>query len=214
MFAFNLFMNEHLLVNDHSKGIEVVEEGLEIISKKKIIPNPPKKFLLLNLVDLYRQTRQYIKVEKALKEILRIGSYAKGTDIHLGLYSTYVMVCFHQKDYQKAYEIYNDATYQENLKKNRKNFQEQFKLFEAFIHFFIAIGKIDPTKSEYPPLPKFRLSRFINDVPEFAQDKRKNNINLIITQVLFLIQQKKYDCLLYTSPSPRDQRGSRMPSSA
>ena len=25
---------------------------------------------------------------------------------------------------------------------------------------------------------------------------------------------KKYDCLLYTSPSPRDQRGSRMPSSA
>ena len=23
-----------------------------------------------------------------------------------------------------------------------------------------------------------------------------------------------YDCLLYTSPSPRDQRGSRMPSSA
>ena len=25
---------------------------------------------------------------------------------------------------------------------------------------------------------------------------------------------KLYDCLLYTSPSPRDQRGSRMPSSA
>ena len=24
----------------------------------------------------------------------------------------------------------------------------------------------------------------------------------------------EYDCLLYTSPSPRDQRGSRMPSSA
>ena len=26
--------------------------------------------------------------------------------------------------------------------------------------------------------------------------------------------QQQYDCLLYTSPSPRDQRGSRMPSSA
>ena len=25
---------------------------------------------------------------------------------------------------------------------------------------------------------------------------------------------RDYDCLLYTSPSPRDQRGSRMPSSA
>ena len=27
-------------------------------------------------------------------------------------------------------------------------------------------------------------------------------------------RQKAADCLLYTSPSPRDQRGSRMPSSA
>ena len=26
--------------------------------------------------------------------------------------------------------------------------------------------------------------------------------------------EKNMDCLLYTSPSPRDQRGSRMPSSA
>ena len=29
-----------------------------------------------------------------------------------------------------------------------------------------------------------------------------------------LILEKSRDCLLYTSPSPRDQRGSRMPSSA
>ena len=28
------------------------------------------------------------------------------------------------------------------------------------------------------------------------------------------IHWEKYTCLLYTSPSPRDQRGSRMPSSA
>ena len=29
-----------------------------------------------------------------------------------------------------------------------------------------------------------------------------------------LAEAKNYSCLLYTSPSPRDQRGSRMPSSA
>ena len=30
----------------------------------------------------------------------------------------------------------------------------------------------------------------------------------------FITQDVSEDCLLYTSPSPRDQRGSRMPSSA
>ena len=30
----------------------------------------------------------------------------------------------------------------------------------------------------------------------------------------YIFNYKSKDCLLYTSPSPRDQRGSRMPSSA
>ena len=34
-----------------------------------------------------------------------------------------------------------------------------------------------------------------------------------IEEITKLIEQNK-SCLLYTSPSPRDQRGSRMPSSA
>ena len=32
--------------------------------------------------------------------------------------------------------------------------------------------------------------------------------------VQLLLEGELYTCLLYTSPSPRDQRGSRMPSSA
>ena len=32
--------------------------------------------------------------------------------------------------------------------------------------------------------------------------------------VVFLVKELDSFCLLYTSPSPRDQRGSRMPSSA
>ena len=39
----------------------------------------------------------------------------------------------------------------------------------------------------------------------FAAASTKNALDAVI---------KDYSCLLYTSPSPRDQRGSRMPSSA
>ena len=35
-----------------------------------------------------------------------------------------------------------------------------------------------------------------------------------IDEIIKNLNQKLKDCLLYTSPSPRDQRGSRMPSSA
>ena len=36
----------------------------------------------------------------------------------------------------------------------------------------------------------------------------------LLDQFKELLKNRKYICLLYTSPSPRDQRGSRMPSSA
>ena len=41
-----------------------------------------------------------------------------------------------------------------------------------------------------------------------------SNINKGIFYQRFGKTLEIYDCLLYTSPSPRDQRGSRMPSSA
>ena len=39
-------------------------------------------------------------------------------------------------------------------------------------------------------------------------------LNKDVTNVINYIKDKYNFCLLYTSPSPRDQRGSRMPSSA
>ena len=39
-------------------------------------------------------------------------------------------------------------------------------------------------------------------------------VNKHIKEVCDGYAQRGYACLLYTSPSPRDQRGSRMPSSA
>ena len=35
-----------------------------------------------------------------------------------------------------------------------------------------------------------------------------------ISNMKFFIENQSYDCLLYTSPSPRDRQKSRMPSSA
>ena len=42
--------------------------------------------------------------------------------------------------------------------------------------------------------------------------EKKGDVEL--AKIIAEIDALKEDCLLYTSPSPRDQRGSRMPSSA
>ena len=47
-----------------------------------------------------------------------------------------------------------------------------------------------------------------------TSDESKADDKKEVAQVTILSMGRSVTCLLYTSPSPRDQRGSRMPSSA
>ena len=53
-----------------------------------------------------------------------------------------------------------------------------------------------------------------DDLPPYMTEGVANDIAEIFNTPLSGAYNWDYTCLLYTSPSPRDQRGSRMPSSA
>ena len=64
-----------------------------------------------------------------------------------------------------------------------------------------------------------KLADFTNDlnfddIPETAITASKMRILDSVGVAIAAFEAKPCNCLLYTSPSPRDQRGSRMPSSA
>ena len=69
-----------------------------------------------------------------------------------------------------------------------------------------AVGKIDPHRLSPVRGPSSELEAHIDscsfdELPEYAAKVRS-------------IKKEPYFCLLYTSPSPRDNTTSRMPSSA
>ncbi len=39
---------------------------------------------------------------------------------------------------------------------------------------------------------KFRIKKFLNEVPTYSKDKRGNNITILILHILLLLQQRKY----------------------
>ena len=59
------------------------------------------------------------------------------------------------------------------------------------------------------------LREFANLLPPGERDRRVLSwIMVVLAPLHFWFVWEHWYCLLYTSPSPRDQRGSRMPSSA
>ena len=61
-----------------------------------------------------------------------------------------------------------------------------------------------------------RLSNFCEETDVFPEEQCGFRPQRSTTDMMFVVRrlQELGRCLLYTSPSPRDQRGSRMPSSA
>ena len=77
---------------------------------------------------------------------------------------------------------------------------------------------------EFSPLPKDKRGALVGDgimidPPVIEPNPMEimanfSNLQPRLDETLLVIQDGTRSCLLYTSPSPRDQRGSRMPSSA
>ena len=84
-----------------------------------------------------------------------------------------------------------------------QRFKGVYNMYEKKLNLFSAHGKQSEEDTiEFTDLNSPELEKYIDEKP--AEELREET----------MMVEEVYPCLLYTSPSPRDQRGSRMPSSA
>ncbi len=69
---------------------------------------------------------------------------------------------------------------------------EYWHILEAYVNVLLLAGKITPAE-DWPTLPRFKINKFVNDVPAYSKNKKGMNTQILITQILFLLVQKDYD---------------------
>ena len=72
----------------------------------------------------------------------------------------------------------------------------------------------DDGKNEFKGMDKKEKKKAKKSKREKEEAKHAGGVLGMFAVKRVCLRGHRYDCLLYTSPSPRDQRGSRMPSSA
>ena len=95
------------------------------------------------------------------------------------------------------------ANYQESCNTHPKykslydSQSEDWLINEAFIHYFISIGKINLNDfPEEATIKKFRLAKFLNELPTFSKDKRGNNIPILIVQLMYMLNRSQYGAVI------------------
>lgn len=180
------------IVNDYEQVIDICQKAMGYFESKKHLASNRTLFNFQ-----YKTLGGHIKLKHYQEGLEKIYNCIDLTlEGSINWYSSlhYLMILsYHSKTLSEAFSTYYLATSHSNFKVYFKNLSEIWRIHEAFVHFFIITKRI---KKDQEELPKFRISKFLNEVPIFSKDKRGNNITVIILQILFLLQQKKYGAII------------------
>ena len=190
--AYKVLMLPYEINYDYKKVLAICDEALELLRAKKphTIPNYVRVFLV-------KKTFAWLKLGNLHKSRQVLGEIFEMTEEKsLNWYilkSLHIKILFHAKEYQRAFQMFRQTVEPSINKKLPDNCVEEWKVLRAYLHYFIAAGKIDPGADPNGKWSKFRFSKFRNEVPGFTKDKRGGNIHVLILKLLFSIINKKYD---------------------
>ena len=176
--------------NNYAQALTICELALEKIKNFPFIHTKSIINISAQAVACCLQLRKFKKGEALLLDGLKI--MQPGIFNWFKYKELYMMICIHSGQYQKALNIYTEASDHTNFDKLPNNAIEVWKIFEAWLYFLSASGYIVSTRI----LSRFKLARYLNDFQIFSKDKSGLNVAIMISQIALMVLEKKYDHLI------------------
>jgi len=193
---YQISLLRYEITNDYESSLKVCEEALGFFqSNEQYVAHSQTVVVTFMNKSLACHLRLQQYAEGEALSLKALQSIHEGSTSWFNTLSYYITICFHSKQYQKAYRIYEQATGHPKFKHLIQNTSEVWNIYHAYIHYFILIGKIKPDIQKSNST-RFRVSKFLNQVPTFSQDKQGGNISILILQTLFLLSQGDYNKII------------------
>jgi len=152
--------------------------NLETVYVKKM-----SAYLHLNDFDAGRMV-----AETAFKKLLQ------GSNAWYELMEHYFLLAIQTDNVNQAFGIYQRAVGHKMYKKMDVEVKNKWYLFELYLQYFFRTSSNDPNRIiKNTRKSKFKLGKFLNEPVLFPLKYRIFSIQSIIVQILFFIDQKKYE---------------------
>lgn len=174
---------------DYQKAITYCDEALTILSQKPFFTNDMGDFFYFHKIACHTQLNQYAEGRVLSDKVLlyeSIGSYNWFKNRELAF-----LIDMHAGNYLGAYYVYSQVLGMPSFKHLDAYNKELWKIYEAFLMFLYEAGLFTPPDAQN--MMAYRISKFLNEVPIFSQDKRGMNIPILIVQIMFALARKRYD---------------------
>lgn len=105
----------------------------------------------------------------------------------------YFLLKMHQGYYPKAIEILEEIVNHEKFQKLPSQEQEKWTIFKGYAQFILEANWVPERANEKTTIfKKFRLNKFLNELPVLSRDKAGENTNILILQILIFMARNQW----------------------
>jgi hypothetical protein len=184
----------HLLIynsaNDYVNTARLCEEAIAFFDQKQYDSGLPLQVFYYNLIVCYLQLKEF---DKGQEVIGRCEYYfEEGSFNWFKLQELFFLLAMHTGHYDDAYRLYDKVTNYPKFSDKQPQIVEMWRIFQAYIYYLVKIGKVSEevlSKKE----TRFKINKFLNEIPLFSKDKSGMNISVLIVQILHFIADRDYD---------------------
>ncbi len=157
-------------------------------------PNFNQKIKLANLaligINAYLQLRDYDNGRKNAERCLDL--LQEGSNNWFIFLEYYFLLAMHTENYINAAAIFIKVINHPRFLYTSEERKEKWRIFEAYINYIFESEDLDRDLLSTDSKRKFRLHKFLNEVPNYTKDKKGYNVSILVIQILYMLEKGEY----------------------
>lgn len=174
------------VTDQHSLFIKTCDEAIDYLQSKPHLSQPARigEFLLDKMIVLVLLRRPAEALQSA--EIVAASFTPGGRNWYL-VYQFLTAASLQNLEFAKAHQYLREATSQRRFTLMPASEREAWALFGAYIYLAQQLRLYEPEDPR--TFQNFRLSTFLNSIPELTREKKVETALVLIAQIFFLITE-------------------------
>ncbi len=198
---FNMYQIWILMLQfkgDYRGTIEACEKAEQFLEDNEPFRQEVKQAsLAFTKINCYLQLRDYDNGRTNADRCLEL--FSEGSNNWFVFLEVYFLLAMHTENYINAAGIYLKVINHPRFAYTAPERQEKWKIFEAYIYYIFETEGLDRDLLTENGKRKFRLLKFLNEVPHFSKDKKGFNVAILVLQVLYMLEKGDYTGIINRS---------------
>ena len=174
-------------VGKYEEAITNCGDALRFFSNRNTASQPAMQIFYHQQLICFIHLKQFGKGSRIVKKLECIQQ--PGSINWFSTQHSFLLLAMHTQNYQHSLHILDRIKKHRKFKSLPKPLLEKFRIDEAFVFFLILTQRIAlPEDKQF----RFRLSKFLNEVPLLSRDKKGRNIAILVAEYIILIASRKY----------------------